>query len=402
MARTARSNYISSDESAVCYIRCRTNRTLVLPAHHPGADALKHRVVYIEDLIRLYAGHFAISVHAHAVTRREIRLVLQSHPELISDLDDAQIAHRWLSICPTLRRGSDLSAEPSDEEIQALCKDPPRIAQIRRQLSDISWLMRLLQQRVAQLCNREGRREGRFWKSRFRAVLLLDAMSHLAALANVDLAAVRVRMGKPISASTFTSDVYRRKELQNSGDVQPSTVRSDSQGIGNDSTDFCTEELTVPPSNDVPVLALQSPDMIAGISNCPTAIPAADCSGALPSANAASVQSRDGRHLAPIFLCSEDSALNMQISAYRELIERTSLGCHPDDQELSSLNISAVLSRLQLTFDQWVVLVGEFDRLFSHVAGRLAAMDAYRPKRGGQRACVRSAARSLLRARRAC
>ncbi|MGV2338874.1 MAG UNVERIFIED_CONTAM: hypothetical protein LVR18_34285 [Planctomycetaceae bacterium] len=169
MARTARSEYLSPDEEAVFYIRCRADRALLLPAHHSHADAVKHRVEYIEGLIRLYACHFAISVHAHAVTRREIRLVLQSRPELTAELDDAEIARRWLCICPTLRRGDVPSDEPSDEEIQALCQDPSRIAQIRRQLSDISWLMRLLQQRVARSCNREDRREGRFWQSRFRA-----------------------------------------------------------------------------------------------------------------------------------------------------------------------------------------------------------------------------------------
>ncbi|MFM7036090.1 MAG: hypothetical protein ACKO2L_04595, partial [Planctomycetaceae bacterium] len=65
--------------------------------------------------------------------------------------------------------------------------------------------------------------------------------------------------------------------------------------------------------------------------------------------------------------------------------------------KLSSQNIADCLRKLQLTFNQWVTLVGDFDRLFSHVAGRLAAMEAYKPKRGGRRACIRPAARSLLR-----
>ncbi|MFM7832304.1 MAG: hypothetical protein ACKPJD_10960, partial [Planctomycetaceae bacterium] len=169
------------------------------------------------------------------MTHNEIRLVLQSHPELLTDLDDAQIARRWLSVCPTLRRGRDLSAEPSEEEIRALCKDPCRIVKLRRQLSDISWWMRLLQQRVAQLCNREDNQTGTLWQSRFRSVLLLDAMSHLAAIANVDLAAVSVKMGKPISASAFTSDVYRRMELQNESEVHLSIVQSDNPEVSNDS-----------------------------------------------------------------------------------------------------------------------------------------------------------------------
>lgn len=87
----------------------------------------------------------------------------------------------------------------------------------------------------------------------------------------------------------------------------------------------------------------------------------------------------------------------MQLRIYRELVERTVLGCQASDLKLSSLNTYGVLRKLQLTFHQWVTLVGEFDRLFSHVAGRLAAMDAFEPIRGGRRACVRPAARSLLR-----
>jgi hypothetical protein len=390
MARTARSFYVAPDKNAVYFIRCRTNRLLILSPDQAGADAGARRVRYIEDLIRLYARHFAISVHAHAVTRCEIRLVLQSRPELIPALDDAEIARRWLSICPTLRRGGELSAEPSEEEIQALCKDSTRIAQIRRQLSDISWWMRLLQQRVAQFCNRADNKTGRFWQARFRAVLLLDAMSHLAALANVDLAAVRVRMGKPISASTFTSDVYRRKDLQHEIELQRGIVQSDSQGIDSNSAIALTEVLTDTPSDGPVAIASQ--------------------------AQVATTVCGDGRHLAPIFpcsestctatqitgwisqfRCSEESVLNMQLSDYHELLERTALGFQPDDPKLSSLNIPAVLSKLRLSPEKWVLLAGEFDELFSHVAGRLAEMDAYMPERGRQRAYVRPAARSLLR-----
>lgn len=385
MARTARSEYLSPDEEAVFYIRCRANRALLLPAHHSSADAVNHRVEYIEDLIRLYACNFAISVHAHAVTRREIRLVLQSRPELTADLDDAEIARRWLCICPTLRRGDVPSDEPSDEEIQALCQDPSRIAQIRRQLSDISWLMRLLQQRVAQLCNREDRRAGRFWQSRFRAMLLLDAMSHLAALVNVDLAAVRIRSGKAASASTFTSQVYRRKSLEN-----------DSQGVTNHSVEAPTEVLPANPSDEIDAVASQTHEDIAAITEC-----------------------RDDRHLAPIslcgtgvataarqvgwntlFRCSDESVLDMHLRDYVEILEQTSLGCQPADPKLFSLKLREVLCELQLTFDQWVILAGRFDKVFSHVAGKLATMDAFRSRRSKHRACVRSVARVLFRARR--
>jgi hypothetical protein len=371
----ARSEYFTADENAVLFIRCRAHRPLIPAPDQADANSENRRVGYIEDLIRLYARHFAISVHAHAVTHNEIRLVLQSRPELLSAVDDAQIARRWLSACPTLRRGRSLSDEPSEKEIRALCENPSRIAQLRHQLSDISWWMRLLQQRVAQHCNREDNQTGTFWQSRFRSVLLLDALSHLAAIANVDLAAVSVKMGKPISASTFTSDVYRRMELQNESERHTSSLQSDSPEVSNNSAAALPEVLT---------------DVTTTVR-------------------------RDGRHLAPIFprdevaniaarlagwinqlRCSDDSMLNMELRNYVELLERTTQGCPSDQPELSSLNLPPILRSLQLTFDQWVPLAAEFDKLFSHVAGQLAAMGACVSKRSKRRAYVRPAARALL------
>jgi hypothetical protein len=375
MARMARSEYFTSDENAVLFIRCQANRPLIPSSDQADANAGHRRVGYIEDLIR------AISVHAHAVTHNEIRLVLQSRPELLSAVDDAQIARRRLSACTTLRRGRALSDEPAEEEIRALCEKPGRITQLRHQLSDISWWMRLLQQRVAQFCNREDNQTGTFLQSRFCSVLLLDAMSHLAATANVDLAAVSVKMGKPISTSTCTSDVYRRMELQNDCEVHPSLLQSDSPGVSNNSAAALPEVLTAIATN----------------------------------------VRRDGHHPAPIFpsdevaniavqlagwinqlRCSDDSMLNMKLKNYVDVFERTVLGCPSDQPELSSLNLPPILRLLQLTFDQWVLLAGEFDALCSHVAGQLAAMDACVSKRSKRRACVRLAVRSLLQCSNAC
>ncbi|MFM7037682.1 MAG: hypothetical protein ACKO2L_08165, partial [Planctomycetaceae bacterium] len=78
------------------------------------------------------------------------------------------------------------------------------------------------------------------------------------------------------------------------------------------------------------------------------------------------------------------------------------LGCPSDQPESSSLDLPPILRLLQLTFEQWVVLAGQFDELFSHVAGRLEAMDACISKRSRRRACIRPAARSLLQYNSAC
>jgi hypothetical protein len=50
--------------------------------------------------------------------------------------------------------------------------------------------MRLLQQRVAQLCNREDNQTGTLWQSRFRSVLLLDIALQLEAISNVAMVVI--------------------------------------------------------------------------------------------------------------------------------------------------------------------------------------------------------------------
>jgi hypothetical protein len=92
----------------------------------------------------------------------------------------------------------------------------------------------------------------------------------------------------------------------------------------------------------------------------------------------------------------------MKLRHYIELLERTTQGSPSDQPELSSLNLPPILRSLQLTFDQWVPLAAEFDKLFSHVAGQLAAMDTCVSKRSKRRACVRPAARALLNGSNAC
>ena len=44
--------------------------------------------------------------------------------------------------------------------------DPEKLQEIRRRLSDFSWGMRLLCQRIAQRANAEDHEQGKFWQAR--------------------------------------------------------------------------------------------------------------------------------------------------------------------------------------------------------------------------------------------
>ncbi len=64
--------------------------------------------------------------------------------------------------------------DPTQVTIAHCCNCPEKLAEIRARLSDLSWWMRLLNQRVAQRANLEDEASGRFFEDRFKAVPLID------------------------------------------------------------------------------------------------------------------------------------------------------------------------------------------------------------------------------------
>lgn len=188
MARSPRSEYVSPQDRGIFKVTCRNARSPLIPiADQYGADVDGHREEFIEDLIQVLAGFFCVSVHSHAVMEREIGFIIESRPDLVADFNNAEVARRWLKICPSLRPKKLRSCEPTDQEILKLCADQSRIDQIRGNLSDISWFLRLFQQRISVFCNRQDNQTGRFWGDRYRCIVLLDYELLQIGLVNVDL-----------------------------------------------------------------------------------------------------------------------------------------------------------------------------------------------------------------------
>jgi len=65
-----------------------------------------------------------------------------------------EIARRWLMLG---------KATVTEERVAAIAADAARIAVLRRQLSDLSWFMRMLNEHIAKRANKEDRVTGHFW-----------------------------------------------------------------------------------------------------------------------------------------------------------------------------------------------------------------------------------------------
>jgi hypothetical protein len=57
-------------------------------------------------------------------------------------------------------------AEPNECELNSIRHDPDRLVEIRSRLSDISWWMRVLCQRIAIRANHDDGESGKFWQGR--------------------------------------------------------------------------------------------------------------------------------------------------------------------------------------------------------------------------------------------
>ena len=175
------------------------------------------------------AAGFGIDLLTFAILSNHFHLILRSRPDVVETWDDSEVARRWLLLCPVRKSADGGAAEPSEPELNSIRFDADKVKTIRSRLSDISWWMRLLCQRIAQKANLEEEISGKFWQSRYRAVRLIDEEAILACAAYVDLNPIRAGIAQTIEDSPFTAAQLRLKAMV--GAVEGSIDSFTSQSI---------------------------------------------------------------------------------------------------------------------------------------------------------------------------
>jgi len=173
----------------------------------------EHRGGWVEQRLLFLSSVFAIDICAYAVMSNHVVLHVDVKQVMAWTDDDIvrrwHLLHRGTLLTQMFTRGDSLS--PS----QNITLDDT-IAEYRRRLHDISWLMRNLNEYIAREANKEDDCTGIFWEGRFKSQALLDEAALLACMAYVDLNPIRAKIADTPETSKHTSIQQRLKSIQQS------------------------------------------------------------------------------------------------------------------------------------------------------------------------------------------
>jgi len=346
MARLARGDVFDPLEVSVLHCIHRCVRRCFLCGHDAiSGNNYDHRKRWLERRLRLLAGCFGIDVLGFAILSNHFHVVLRNRPDVVATWNDAEVARRWLRLCPVRKTPDGQPAEPSETEIAALTGWPERLAEIRCRLSDISWLMRFVAEPLARWANREDEVSGRFWEGRFKSVKLCDEAAILACGVYVDLNMIRAGLAKTPEESDFTSAQRRIEALAGPRDDRQATAERGGSSDGGLSDGSSSDDWLAP-------LALDE-----------SAPP-----GPAPSASSAR--------------CSDRGFLPMRVEAYLELLDWTGRQLVGGKRGAIPPTVAPILTRLDIAQDDWLELAGNFGRLFQRVAGRPRSIARLRTRQG--------------------
>lgn len=189
-----------------CVSRCVRRAFLCGQDHYTG-KSYEHRRQWVENRLLKLARVFAIDICAFAVMSNHTHVVLHVDKPQALAMSSEEVLRRWHS----LHKGTLLTRQYMETERRAHMTDA-EVAQVkscvaiyRKRLYDVSWFMRLLNEFIARMANKEDECTGRFWEGRFKSQALLDEAALLACMAYVDLNPIRAGRAKVPENAMYTS-----------------------------------------------------------------------------------------------------------------------------------------------------------------------------------------------------
>jgi REP element-mobilizing transposase RayT len=318
MARMPRKYVVAEDETGVhhCINRC-VRRAYLCGTDEVSGKCFDHRKQFIQDRLEFLAGVFGIDVLAFDVMSNHLHVVLRNRPDVVRSWSDDEVAQRWWKLFPRRRDESGDPAPPQESDLSMITSDLEKLAEIRKRLSNIGWLMRCVAEPVARMANREDECTGRFWEGRYKCQPLLDESAIAACMAYVDLNPVRAGIAKTPESSQFTSASVATKkrrsraQAQRGGWLSPVAL----------ARDHASEAKTVP------------------------------------------------RHLA-----SNRGCVSMSQEDYLKLLDWSGRQLRRGKHSTIPETLPPKLTRLGISEDGWLTLVKDFGRVFHRAAGNPASL----------------------------
>ncbi|AMV32830.1 hypothetical protein VN12_11950 [Pirellula sp. SH-Sr6A] len=346
--RSARADIYRPDEVATVH----TIATIVRKYFLLGDDALtrkdhSHRGLWITKQIEEQAQYFGIDVLGHAIMSNHFHSVLRSRPDIVQEWDDTEVARRWMLMCPKRKNKDKTPAEPNEKELDAIRTKPEKLKEIRLRLSDISWWMRILCQRVAKRANLELQETGRLFNGRFKAVRLLDDEAILACVSYVDLNPIRAQVAQTLEASQYTSVAQRfaalKQELAKS-EPPPEGTQTQSPQFPAPSEDPALPQRLLPDAYLAPIELIDE----------------RGSQGSKPS----KTKKR----------CSDKGVVPLSSMNYIQLLDATARIIREGKKGFTPEEVPPVLERLGLDPERWIDYTTHFSRMFSLAAGSVRSM----------------------------
>lgn len=184
------------DVSVTQYYHCisRCVRRAFLCGKTDGKN-YSHRRAWVLARLKVLTEIFSIKICAYAIMSNHYHLVLYVDTKTAKSWSDQEVIMRWKRLFKTAPDLANLQITVGDRLVE----------QWRRQLMDISWFMRCLNEYLAKRANLEDDCKGRFWEGRFKSQALLDEAALLTCMSYVDLNPVRAKMCTSLQESDFTS-----------------------------------------------------------------------------------------------------------------------------------------------------------------------------------------------------
>ena len=204
-----RSAQVSLDQTPYYHVvnRC-VRRAFLCGVDQMTGQSYEHRREWIEQRIMQLSSIFAIDIAAFAIMSNHYHIVVKINKSLALKLSDDEILERWTQLfSSTLNIQQYLALKQAGEPIpDYLQEHAQQMADTyRHRLYDLSWFMRVLNESIARMANKEDGVKGRFWEGRFKSQAILDEAALMSVMAYVDLNPIRANMAQDLPSSAHTS-----------------------------------------------------------------------------------------------------------------------------------------------------------------------------------------------------